>query len=57
MFDTIKLFSVLLLISITKCDDELIKLQPFELNDFLKGTYLNKGWNATWISGIPNTYT
>lgn len=27
-------------------------LKPFELNDFLKGTYVNKQWNGTWISGI-----
>lgn len=37
--------------NIARLDDSLLTLTPFELDDFLNGTFAAKNWNGTWISG------
>lgn len=49
LYSTVLWLSTFLIL--TKCDD----LKPYELNDFLQNTYINRIWNATWISGkVPH---
>lgn len=31
--------------------DAVVPLKPFELDEFLNGTYRAKNWNGTWVSG------
>lgn len=33
------------------------ELKPYELDEILSGTFVNKGWNATWITGNELVYT